>query len=127
MVTLTIEIMAKRALQFPIAGFQLLDRLGQVLIADNTAVITQHQPFSAQPGQVFTAEFHYQIPLLPTGDYMLRAAVAEGESDGNAVMLHVVENALALHSVTAGSRHGLIGVPMKEMSLKLKVLDKEAC
>lgn len=126
LVTLTIDVMAKRKLQFPIVGFQLLDRLGQVLIADNSSVITQHQAFSAQAGQIFTAEFCFQIPLLPTGDYVMRAAVAEGETDGHAVMLHVVENALALHSVTAGSRHGLIGVPMKEMSLKLKRQDKEA-
>lgn len=124
MVTLTVEVMAKRALQFPIVGFQLLDRLGQILIGDNTAVIIQHQSFSVQAGQTFIAEFHYQIPLLPTGDYVIRAAVAEGESDGYAIVLHVFENAIALHSVTVGSRHGLIGVPMKEISLKLKTEDK---
>lgn len=118
MVTLTITVIAERRLNTPIVGFQVKDRLGQSLFADNTYLNTIERPFAVPAGERFRAEFRFQMPLLPVGEYVIRAAVADG-SDTNNAMLHCMDNALLFRSVTSGARHGLVGVPMQHIALSL--------
>ncbi len=118
MVSLKIELLAERDLEAPIVGFQVKDRLGQTLFADNTYLVTVEQPFSVKSGQRFQAEFRFQMPLLPVGDYVIRAAVALGAEDDNA-MLHCLDDALLFRSTTSGARHGLVGVPMQRITIGL--------
>jgi homopolymeric O-antigen transport system ATP-binding protein len=120
MVKLVIEVLAERDLNSPIVGFQVLDRLGQSLFADNSFFVTNGKPIKVKANTIFAAEFLFQMPLLPVGDYVIRAAVAIGETEGEAVLLQTVNNALAFRSVTSGARHGLIGIPMHSISLKCK-------
>ncbi|MEM9209884.1 MAG: ABC transporter ATP-binding protein [Pseudomonadota bacterium] len=109
---------AERDIAAPIVGFQVMDRLGQPLFADNTYFATLETPFSLRLGQKFTAEFDFQMPLLPVGDYGIRAAIADGEQD-DAAMLHCVPTALVFRSTTSSVRHGLVGVPMQRIRLEL--------
>jgi lipopolysaccharide transport system ATP-binding protein len=122
MVCLKIAARAERDLTSPLAGFQVRDRLGQVLFADNTYLVTVDQPVFVAAGERFEAEFRFQMPMLPVGDYAIRIAVALGVEDDNA-MMHCIETALVFRSATSASRHGLVGVPMQ--SVRLSVLDAE--
>jgi lipopolysaccharide transport system ATP-binding protein len=115
-VNLKIDVRAARDLQSPIVGFQVKDRLGQTLFADNTFLITQEKPFFVRAGQVFQAEFQFQMPLLPVGDYVILVAAALGAESDHA-MMHCLENALCFRSTTSGSRHGLIGIPMLQINI----------
>jgi lipopolysaccharide transport system ATP-binding protein len=117
-VRLIIDVAADRDLASPIVGFQVKDRLGQVLFADNTYLTTIEQPVAVSAGQCFQAEFCFQMPLLPVGEYVIRVAVAMGIESDNA-MLHCIDNALVFRSTTSGARHGLVGVPMQHVRLGL--------
>jgi lipopolysaccharide transport system ATP-binding protein len=118
MVRLQIELRAERDLGSPIVGFQFKDRLGQSLFADNTYLITLEKPFSVRAGERFGAEFRFQLPLLPIGDYAIRVAVAEGMEHDHA-MMHCIDNALVFRCTTPGARHGLVGVPMQHIKIGL--------
>ena len=122
MVCLTIAVRAEMDMTSPIVGFQVKDRLGQVLFADNTFLISVEKPFSVKKGQDWLVEFCFQMPLLPVGVYVTRVAVALGYAEGN-VALHWIDNALVFRSVASAARHGLIGVPMQ--SVGIKILDNE--
>jgi len=117
-VRLRIDVQAERDLESPIVGFQFKDRLGQPLFADNTFLTTVDQPFAIPAGRRFRAEFCFQMPLVPVGEYVIRVAVALGSENANA-MLHCIDNALVVRSVTSGARHGLVGVPMLEVTMSV--------
>ena len=117
-VLLKIDLRAERDLDSPIVGFQVKDRLGQTLFADNTFLITVEKPFAVKSGQRFQAEFCFQMPLLPPGEYVIRAAAALGSEKSHA-MLHCIDNALVFRSTTSGARHGLVGVPMQHIQINL--------
>ena len=117
-VRLIIDLVTERDLLSPIVGFQVKDRLGQTLFADNTYLTTVEQPIMVPAGQRFQAEFCFQMPLLPVGEYVIRVAVAMGVESDNA-MLHCIDNALVFRSATSGARHGLVGVPMQHVRVGL--------
>jgi lipopolysaccharide transport system ATP-binding protein len=118
MVHLKIAMCAERRLTAPIVGFQIKDRLGQALIADNTFLITQENPFEVAIGQKYEADFYFQMPLLPAGDYVIRVATALGSETNNA-MMHCIDNALMFRSMTSGARHGLVGIPMQHIKIQV--------
>ncbi|MFO1321959.1 MAG: ABC transporter ATP-binding protein [Burkholderiales bacterium] len=110
-VCLTVRAIAERHIARPILGFQLKNRLGLALVAENTYLVTRDQDFALQPGEVVSAQFRFVMPLLPIGDYVVRAGFADGVEDSNA-LVDVKHEALLLHCQTSGARHGLVGVPM---------------
>jgi lipopolysaccharide transport system ATP-binding protein len=120
MVRLSIVGVAERDLRSPIIGFQVRDRLGQVLFADNTYLTTLERPFLVRAGETFRTEFEFQMPLLPVGDYGIRVACAHGSSDADNAMLHCIDTALIFHSRTSGRRHGLVGVPMQSIRMNIE-------
>lgn len=120
MVTLTIEAIAKQQLGSPIFVFQVLDRLGQILFTDNSYLSMIDNKCVVKQGEMFSINFRFSLPLLPPGDYVLHAAVAELSPSGGISIMHTVNNALAFRSVTTGARHGLVGIPMHSISLKCK-------
>ena len=56
-VTLRVEVSAVRDVTSAIVGFNLKDRLGQVLFGDNTCLATAGAPVVLAPGQTTVAEF----------------------------------------------------------------------
>jgi lipopolysaccharide transport system ATP-binding protein len=113
---LKIEILAETLINQAIVGFQVQDRLGQTLFADNTYVTTLDHDLQLSRGETAEIMFEFQMPLLPTGDYMFRIAVADGVED-ECVSLVAAKDALTVRSTTSGARHGLVGVPMKSISI----------
>lgn len=120
---LVIVARAERDIGQVMMGFQVRDRLGQVLFADNTHLVTLERPVSVKKDELAAAEFEFQMPMLPVGEYVVRASIFDG-TENEAAMLHLVQSALVFRSVTSGSRHGLVGVPMKSIRLEaLEVVD----
>lgn len=118
-VSLRADVRAERDLDSPIVGFQVKDRLGQTLFADNTYLITRDRPFAVKAGEVYQAAFEFQMPLLPAGEYVIRVATALGEEQDNS-MMHCLDNALLLRSTTSGARHGLVGIPMFRIQVSIR-------
>jgi lipopolysaccharide transport system ATP-binding protein len=110
-ICLTVRAVAERVIERPILGFQLKNNLGLTLIAENTFLVTREEEIALWPGAVITAKFHFVMPLVPVGEYVIRAGLADGVEDNNA-LIHVRHDALLLRCETSGVRHGLIGIPM---------------
>ena len=115
-VILDIRCLANKAIFQPIIGFEFKDRLGQVLFADNTFLVYQNNPQEVSQGCEFTARFEFRLPILPTEDYSIAVAVAEGTQD-NHVQHHWSHDALIVRVHASSVCFGLMGVPMKKITL----------
>lgn len=111
---LSMTILAKNKVKSPIVGFQLYDRLGQIIIAD---VNYSDKFLIILAGGKWKVNWTIQMPLLPPGDYVFGVMVAEQE-DENTIVIDAIHPALVVHSVTTGPRHGIAGVPMHSIKLK---------
>jgi len=117
MVTLAIEVEALAPLERPIIGFFIKNRLGQTLFGDNTDdPAAAADPPAASPGDRLLARFTFQMPILPTGDYAVAAAVADGDQTDH-VQHHWVHDALVFRAQTAAGKYGLVGIPMQDVTL----------
>lgn len=116
-VVLRIEARADTTVERPIIGFELKNRMGQPLIGDNTFISYQLQPVPVTAGQRFHASFRFQLPFLPTGDYAIAAAIAEGTQQDH-IHHHWIEDALFLRVAASHVRHSLIGIPMLDIVLQ---------
>jgi lipopolysaccharide transport system ATP-binding protein len=99
-----------------IIGFNLKDRLGQVLIGQNTYLDTCLRPVKATPGQTIRAEFTFRFPILPRGSYAVDVAVADGEPP-DVTQLQWVHDAFVLDSQTSSTVNGLIGIAFDRIEL----------
>jgi lipopolysaccharide transport system ATP-binding protein len=116
-VALSITIRAKIELTQPIIGFLFKNHLGQVVFAENTYITYVTHPHCVQSGEVVQARFHFPMPYLPAGDYVITAAIADGTQEDH-VQHHFLHDALAMKIQQSHICHGLIGVPMKSIELK---------
>lgn len=110
-VCLTIRAIAEKQIPRPILGFQLKNSRGLPLVAENTSLATHEQDIGLQPGEIIAARFRFVMPILAAGEYVIRAGLADGVEDNNA-LIDVRHEALLLRCETSGARHGLVGVPM---------------
>ncbi len=117
-VILEVRCVAFKDVHRPIVGFQFKDRLGQVIFADNTYLVYKHNPQSVGQNGQLIARFEFRMPLLPTGDYSISAAIADGSQD-NHVQLHWLHEALIVKAHASSVCFGLVGIPMKNITLKV--------
>lgn len=117
-VTMEIRCSALRALYQPIIGFQFKDRLGQVIFSDNTFLTYQYNALQATPGQQLVARFSFRMPVLPTGDYSISPAIAEGTQETH-VQHHWLHDALMVRVHASSVCFGLVGLPMREIDIKI--------
>ncbi|MGB8842454.1 MAG: ABC transporter ATP-binding protein [Aliidongia sp.] len=103
----------------PIVGFQIKDRLGQFLFGDNTYLTYRLAPMPMTAGQGFNARFHFQMPYLPTGDYSVVAAIAEGTQAEN-VAQHWIDDALFFRVQSSHVARGLVGIPMLDIAISVE-------
>jgi lipopolysaccharide transport system ATP-binding protein len=113
---LRIRAQALADLTRPILGFQVKDRLGQFLFGDNTYLTYRLAPQPIPAGQSFSAAFRFQMPYLPTGDYSVVAAIAEGTQEDN-VVHHWIDDALFFRVQSSHVTRGLIGIPMLDIAI----------
>ena len=116
MVTLRLRARANRDLESVILGFYIKDRLGQRLFGDNTHLVFHGAEASVPQGHTVAADFRFRMPILPSGSYMVDAAIASG-SQGDHTQQHWVHDALEFRAVDETMRHGLVGIPMASIEV----------
>ena len=116
-VVLDIRCLAYKDVLRPIVGFQFKDRLGQVVFADNTFLVFEHDPQLVAKGKELSAKFEFCLPVLPTGDYSIAVALADGSQDTH-VQHHWMHDALMVRVHASSICFGLIGIPMRKITLR---------
>jgi lipopolysaccharide transport system ATP-binding protein len=116
-VTLRIIAVAHQKLDAPIIGFFVKDRLGQALFGDNTYLAYIDQPVRCRTGGTLQADFVFYMPLLPTGEYSITVAIANGTQMEH-VQHHWIHDAVFFKSESSSVATGLIGIPMLNMKLQ---------
>ena len=116
-VVLQVECQAHREISGPIVGFYVRDHLGQPLFGDNTFLTYRDMPLQVSAGERFAARFHFRLPYLPHGEYVVNAALAEGTQDEH-VQHHWVHEAMILTVSRSSMVYGMIGIPMLDIELE---------
>ncbi len=80
-ITLRVFVHAYQDLDSPIIGFFVKDRLGQSLFGDNTFLAFREQIIHCQQGDELQADFVFYMPLLPSGEYSITIAIANGMNE----------------------------------------------
>ncbi|WP_269531320.1 ABC transporter ATP-binding protein [Chitinimonas sp. BJYL2] len=121
-VCLRIEAVANTAIGSPILGFQVKNRIGQILFGENSSSLQSDELVDVVEGERFFCEFHFTMPTLNAGEYVITAAVAEGSQSDHRVH-HWVYDALVFTSQTV-VLHGLMAIPadLKVGKLRGRVL-----
>jgi lipopolysaccharide transport system ATP-binding protein len=115
-VRMTVRAKARNALQNPILGFLVRDRLGQDLFGENTLPFTNLAPTSIEVGMTFEGVFEFRLPMLPNGQYAVMASVADGDPYDN-VQHHWMHDALILNVSSSKIRYGLLGIPFERVEI----------
>jgi lipopolysaccharide transport system ATP-binding protein len=100
----------------PIVGFMVKDRLGQVVFAENTHRVYATRPLELTAGDRFSAQFDFVMPVMPTGNYTVAVAVAEG-TESEHVQHHWIHDAIVIKVHSSQVCHGLVGIPMTGIDL----------
>ncbi|WP_105132503.1 ABC transporter ATP-binding protein [Burkholderia sp. BE12] len=114
---LEISARATADLVRPIIGFVFKDKLGQIIFADNTYIPYKNKSVEASRGNKLVAKFRFKFPVLPSGEYSISPAIAEGTQSDH-VQHHWVHDAMILQVHSSSTCIGLFGVPMKEIILE---------
>ena len=114
---LTITAAIHQPLDNLIFGFYFKDRLGQRLFGDNSFMTYRERPVAGEPGTTLTATFRFRLPILPSGTYSIDLAIASGSQE-NHTQQHWLHDALELRASDTSMKHGLIGLPMLEISVR---------
>jgi lipopolysaccharide transport system ATP-binding protein len=118
-VILEIRCLASKDILRPIIGFVFKDRLGQIIFTDNTYLVYEHRPVVMSAGNEFVARFEFRLPILPSGDYSISPAIAEGTQNDH-VQHQWLHDALIFRVHSSSVCFGLIGLPMKKITLESK-------
>lgn len=117
-VTLQVRARLLKALDNPIIGFFVKDRLGQSLFGHNT-----YEPLRAvsglRDGAVLEANFGFALPLLPNGDYSMTVAIADGDLEDH-VQHHWIHDAVMISVNSPRQRYGLVGIPFESITLEVR-------
>jgi len=101
-----------------IVGFQFKDRLGQIIFADNSFLAYQFSTPQVDAGEKIAANFNFRMPVLPSGDYSISVAIADGEQQ-NHVQHQWIHDALIVRAYASSVCFGLVGIPMKKITLEV--------
>ncbi len=116
-VCLVIRARAHEAMDRPILGFIVRDRLGQDLFGENTLPFTELKPVPVRAGEALEARYRFRLPMLPNGEYVVMASLADGDLQHH-IQHHWLHDALVFSVSSSAVRWGLVGVPFEAVSLK---------
>lgn len=114
---LVIKARANQPLENPILGFLFRDRLGQDLFGENTLAFTKMKNISFGAGMIFKATFEFTLPMLPNGQYVVMASVANGDYQEN-IQHHWMHDALVVNVFSSKVRYGLVGIPFSRVEME---------
>ena len=117
-VTLRVAIHAYQDFDSPIVGFFVKDRLGQILFSDNTFLNYRGQVVRCQKEKELQADFVFNMPLLPSGEYSITIALAIGTQEIHE-QHHWIHDAILFKSESSSVTAGLVGIPMLEVKLQI--------
>lgn len=117
-VSLEVTVQAHEDVFSPIVGFFLKNRLGQNIFGDNTFLSYKENPVLLRQGESARARFSFVMPILEIGDYSFSIAVAEGTQEEH-IQHDWKHDALVLQSVTTSCHTGMVGIPMRQISLNV--------
>jgi len=117
-VILRAMVHAYQDLDSPIVGFYVKDRLGQILFGDNTFLSYREQLVHCQEGSEIQADFVFFMPLLPSGEYSITIAIANGTQEIHE-QHHWIHDAILFKSESSSVTTGLIGISMQEVNLQI--------
>lgn len=115
-VTLKIEVEVHEALEKPIIGFFVKDRLGQVLFGENTFLTYQDQVMACNTDMVIEARFSFYMPILPAGEYSVTLAIADGTQNTH-IQHHWIHDAIIFKSMSSSVATGIVGIPMLDIKM----------
>ena len=119
-VEIEITATANKALEQPAIGFTLANRLGQHLLGENTLIAREEcGNINTKPGDILTAKFRLWFPMLPSGEYLLMASIADGTLESH-IQHHWTEDAVIINVSASAVRYGLVGAFLKEASLQIQ-------
>ena len=109
-IDLRIEVAAEVAVERPIFGFYIKDRLGQLLLGDNTyrADIPQ---VPIAPGGRMAARFRFRWPALAHGSYTLTVALADGTMEQH-IHRHWLHDAVVFEVLSSSATLSMVGLPI---------------
>jgi ABC-type polysaccharide/polyol phosphate transport system ATPase subunit len=111
-IVVRISVRAKAGLPLPIVGFMLRNQLGMDFAGTNTAREGYELP-PMEPGDVFTVDFHLDLPELYPASFSFSPAIAEGTLLAYA-MCDWIDNAIALQmSRSEGQIYGYLHLPCR--------------
>jgi homopolymeric O-antigen transport system ATP-binding protein len=116
-VVLRVSARFNDAVSQPNLGFVMRNRLGEDISGVNTSTEGIVLP-PALPSQVYTIDFHLQLPLLQPGNYFFSVAIANGTHE-EYVICDWVENAIMLN---LQKRELVYGYMKFECRIELKYL-----
>ena len=108
-----------------IFAFFVKDRLGQPLFGDDTSLTKSRDDDVLATTDTVEAEFLFDMPILPPGDYAFTALVAAGVAATPAA-LDWLHDALIIKSESASVTTGLVGLPMNNIALFVRDAVEEA-
>lgn len=109
-VDLRILVEADQVVERPIVGFYIKDRLGQLLLGDNTHwQQVPQQPIPA--GEKIAVRFRFRWPALACGTYALTVAIADGTME-NHIQRHWIHDAVIFEVLSTSARLALVGIGM---------------
>lgn len=114
---LDVSIRAEVPMASPIIGFVVKDRQGQPLFGDNTFLLYPEGTLPLQAGEAVSAKFEFRMPILASGNYSISIAVADG-SQVDHVVHQWIHDAIMLSSHATSLATGLIGIPMRDISMQ---------
>ncbi|MCK5002682.1 MAG: ABC transporter ATP-binding protein [Gammaproteobacteria bacterium] len=115
---MVIGAVAHQDLVSPILGFVVKDRLAQDLFGENTLSYSAKTPTPVRAGQKFKAEFEFHLPMLPNGQYVVMASLADGDLINN-IQHHYLHDAVIINVSSSKVRWGLVGVPFERISIEV--------
>lgn len=118
-IILKISATAHMDLHSPIVGFQIKDKLGQIIFSDNTFKTYQHRPLTVNAGANITAFFHFYLPELPHGEYAVSPAIATGTQQEH-VQHHWIHDALIMNVRSTNVPGGLIGLNFSNIEMRIE-------
>lgn len=114
-VDLKVVVRAQVAVERPIVGFYVKDRLGQFLLGDNSYWDTVPQP-SMAPGEEIAFRFRFRWPALARGTYTLTVALADGTMEHH-IQRHWIHDAVLFEVLSSSARLALVGVRLRMVAV----------
>ncbi|MBI1956511.1 MAG: ABC transporter ATP-binding protein [Acidobacteria bacterium] len=110
-IVVRISVRAQTEVSLPIVGFLMRNHLGVDLAGTNTALEDIQLPLF-NPGDIYTVDFHLELPELYPAHFSFTAAVANGTLEAYEVC-DWIENAITLQAEKGRAVYGYLHFPCK--------------